>query len=260
MITFFSVPKPWKDHTNVIQRNALKSWKLLDVRIILFGDEPGTEEAAKEFDVEHVPDVKKNKFGTPLINSVFKRAQGRTRSKANGICKTQISFSFKTSKKTALLASNHFDGDFLMIGRRWNMDIKEELEFQDGWEEPLIKKLKASRPWKVDALDYFVFRHGMYSDMPDFAIGRSKWDNWLMGQPHANNIPTLNATKAAYIIHQKHGYEGMTFEYVPGKGKKGQEIKTNYSLYAKYFNRKTVKTVGCEQCSHLIRDGEIVNK
>jgi hypothetical protein len=259
MITFFSVPKPWKDHINTIQRNALRSWKLLDVRIILFGDEPGTKEAAKEFDVEHVPHITKNKFGTPLISSVFKRAQNRTRSRAMAFVNTDIIL-FQSFKETALLASNHFDDKFLMIGRRWNMGIHEELEFQDGWEEPLIEKMKSSRPWKVDALDYFVFRHGMYSDMPDFAIGRSKWDNWLAGQPQANDIPTLNATKAVYIVHQKHGYEGMTFEYVPGKGKKGQEIRTNYSLYAEYFKRKIVKTVGCEQCSHVIRDGEIVNK
>jgi hypothetical protein len=41
MLTLFTTAKPFEGHSGVIQRNALKSWKLLhpDIEIILFGDD-----------------------------------------------------------------------------------------------------------------------------------------------------------------------------------------------------------------------------
>ena len=43
MLTLFSTCKPFHGHNGVIQRNALKSWRLLhpDIEIILFGDDEG---------------------------------------------------------------------------------------------------------------------------------------------------------------------------------------------------------------------------
>ena len=39
MLTLFAVPKPFRDHTAMIQRNAITSWTLLrpHPQIILFG-------------------------------------------------------------------------------------------------------------------------------------------------------------------------------------------------------------------------------
>ena len=48
MLTFFTTAKPFKGHSAIIQRNALKSWTLLDpdIEVILFGDEEGAAEVA----------------------------------------------------------------------------------------------------------------------------------------------------------------------------------------------------------------------
>lgn len=46
MLTIFSYPKPFKGHIDVIQRNAINSWTLLNPKpeIILACDEEGTKE------------------------------------------------------------------------------------------------------------------------------------------------------------------------------------------------------------------------
>src|SRR5882762_1059941 len=61
MITIFTTAKPFTGHSGVIQRNALKSWKELhaDAEVILFGDEEGAAEAAREAGARHVASVKR---------------------------------------------------------------------------------------------------------------------------------------------------------------------------------------------------------
>ncbi len=61
----------------VIQRNAIQSWRSLGpgVEIILMGDDEGTQEAAREFGIRTIPDVARNASGTPLISSLFEKAQ-----------------------------------------------------------------------------------------------------------------------------------------------------------------------------------------
>src|SRR5574340_1281413 len=79
MLTFFSLPKPFRGHIGIIQQNAIRSW--LHLRpgndIILYGDEEGTADFACEFGLCHVPDLKRNEYGTPLIGSMFRNAQTR---------------------------------------------------------------------------------------------------------------------------------------------------------------------------------------
>src|SRR5258708_33627463 len=61
MITIFTTAKPFTGHSGVIQRNALKSWKELhaDAEVILFGDEEGAAEAAREAGARHVGKVER---------------------------------------------------------------------------------------------------------------------------------------------------------------------------------------------------------
>ena len=77
MLTIFSTPKPFRGHIGTIQRNAIQSWKRLhpDVEVILFGDDEGAAEAAREFGLRHVPDVPRNEFGTKLLRGFFEPAQ-----------------------------------------------------------------------------------------------------------------------------------------------------------------------------------------
>src|SRR5262249_58843231 len=77
MITLFAIPKPFRGHIGVIQRNAIESWARLrpTCQIILLGNDDGTFEAAKEFGAEYIPEVGRNEFGTPLLDSAFAAAE-----------------------------------------------------------------------------------------------------------------------------------------------------------------------------------------
>lgn len=62
MLTLFAIPKPFIGNIGVIQRNAIGSWTRLGAgcEVLLFGDEAGTAEIAREHGVHHVPDVARN--------------------------------------------------------------------------------------------------------------------------------------------------------------------------------------------------------
>ena len=77
MFTIFTIPKSFKDHVKVIQRNAIKSWLALwpQCEVILLGDDEGVSDVAAEFGILHIPKIEKNEFGTPLLNSAFNLAQ-----------------------------------------------------------------------------------------------------------------------------------------------------------------------------------------
>lgn len=70
MLTFFTTAKPFEGHSGVIQRNALKSWKLLhpDIEVILFGDDAGSAEIANGLGLRHEPFVERNSFGTKRLS------------------------------------------------------------------------------------------------------------------------------------------------------------------------------------------------
>jgi hypothetical protein len=77
MLTLFAIPKAFRGHTGVIQRNAIGSWARLGrgSRVVLFGDEEGTAVAARESHLDHVPEVARNEFGTPLVSALFHEAR-----------------------------------------------------------------------------------------------------------------------------------------------------------------------------------------
>src|SRR5215831_18620369 len=77
MLTFFTTPKPFVGHIAVIQRNALQSWKCLHpgVEVILFGNDEGAAATCREFGIRHVPEVRRNEYGTTYVASIFDQAQ-----------------------------------------------------------------------------------------------------------------------------------------------------------------------------------------
>src|SRR5207245_4092632 len=79
MITFFATPKPFTGHIGVIQRNAITSWTLLRPRpeIVLVGDDQGTAEIAGDLGLCHIPVVRRNEYGTPLLDDIFAKAEAQ---------------------------------------------------------------------------------------------------------------------------------------------------------------------------------------
>ena len=86
----------------------------------------------------------------------------------------------------------------------------EELFFQEGWEAGLRKHISENGelhvPW---GSDYFIYPRACYQEMPDFAVGRAGWDNWMLFQARWMKWPLVNATGAIDIVHQQHDYSHL---------------------------------------------------
>ena len=85
LLTIFTAPKPFTNpHIATIQRNAIRSWLALpEVEVVLIGEEAGMAEVAVELGVRHIPDVKRNASGTPLMRSPA--MMGMTVQEQNGL-------------------------------------------------------------------------------------------------------------------------------------------------------------------------------
>src|SRR5258706_6882449 len=140
LITLFSAPKPFTDpHIAMIQRNALKSWTLFpEVEVILLGEETGLAEAAKELGVKHLPNVARNESGTPLISSMFQLVRENSHSDLLCIINADVILmsDFAEAAKQAVKLKNKF----VLLSQRWDYDITNPLEFDEGWERHLDVK------------------------------------------------------------------------------------------------------------------------
>src|SRR5579864_4347339 len=133
LLTLFATPKKFEGHIGVIQRNALQSWTRMnpEPEIILFGHEPGTAEAAAEFGLRHIPDVKCNQWGTPLISDLFGQAEKSGRGRILAYVNSDIILFDEFAQ--ALTRVAEWSHHFLMVGRRTDLDIQDEINFDADW-------------------------------------------------------------------------------------------------------------------------------
>lgn len=231
MITFFSTPKPFHGHIGVIQRNAIQSWLRVraDVEVILFGDEEGAAEAARELGIRHVPEVERNPHGTKYLASIFDQAHALARHKL--LCYVNCDIILLDDFRAALAIVAARSKRFLMAGRRWDMNITALIPFeQPDWRQKLraVTQLEGvHRPSQW--IDYFAFSRGLYHQkIPRFVIGRPGWDNWLVWHARASGAAVVDASRAVLAIHQNHDYA-----YHPDGEQgvwHGDEAQQNYAL------------------------------
>ena len=207
MLTIYTTPKPFYGHSAVIQENAIHSWNLLrpECEVIVFGDEEGTAEIASKYHARHVPAVARNKYGTPLVNDIFEKAQ------------QEASYNFLCYVNADIILMNDFiravqrvimrNKRALVIGRRWDIDMERLVDFMTGWEERLKRLVKQEgKPHAETGMDYFVFPRGFFENIPPFAIGRTAWDNWLIYHARMQKVPVINASESIMAVHQNHDY------------------------------------------------------
>src|SRR5579862_9827844 len=129
MITFFSTPKPFRGHIGIIQRNAIQSWKLAhpDAEVILFGNEDGAAEAARDLGARHEPEVDRNALGTPLLSSLFEHADRLARH--DRLCFLNADILLTDDFLAAATRLSHMISRSLMVGRRCDVDITGPLNF-----------------------------------------------------------------------------------------------------------------------------------
>lgn len=214
MITIFTIPKPFVGHIKTIQLNAIRSWLQLQPRcqIILFGNELGVAEAARDLDVQHVPVVAVNEFGTPMLDYTFHAAHRAALNNILCFANTDMILmsSFMKAVEAVAREVNHFHKrKYLVVGRRWNLDITGEINFSRGWERKLTTYVLDPRHGvrgNDHGIDFFVFPRRTFEKIPAFAVGRGFWDNWMVYDALRRNIPVIDISDVTMAIHQNHDY------------------------------------------------------
>jgi len=237
MFTLFALPKPFIGHFDIIQRNAIKSWINLhpSCEILLFGNDKGTAEVASEYGLRHIPEIAQNSSGTPLLNDAFAKAQQLA--KYPTLCYVNADIILMQDCTHAIVQVTQQFDRFLLVGQRWDIDLKETINFSSISEEDFRAQIRQSSTLHdVYAIDYFVFSRGGLGTLPPFAVGRAGWDNWMIYRARYQGIPVIDATPSVVIAHQNHDYShlegGQTAAY------QGIEALQNRMLAGEesYFN------------------------
>jgi len=208
LLTLFTSPKPFTNsHIAVIQRNAIRSWVELgdEIQVILMGDESGVAEVANELGVLHIPSVKRNASGTPLLSSLLSLAREASASPMLAFANADILLfhDFLVGAKQI----NALGKYFLVVGQRWDLEVTEPIDFSQNWQERVLAECnQRGKLHKPTGSDYFIYPRQCFASIPDFAIGRAGWDNWMLYEARQRGWKLIDATTSIHIIHQNHDY------------------------------------------------------
>ncbi len=197
------MPRSFEAEIGVIQANAVGSWRRLKPapEILFISDDPGVAEAAEKYGCRHIPDVRCNEHGTPLVSDVFAKAQKAAGYDVMSYINTDIVLPQSFVGAIGRIRE-HFDR-FLMIGQRRDFYYPHEIDFSDeNWSVRFVKRAqKRGTLHGPTGVDYHCFVQGMYDRVPDFALGRRTWDNWLVWYVLRRGIPVVDATKVVCAVH-----------------------------------------------------------
>ncbi len=230
MLTIFSIPKAFKGHIGVIQRNAIQTWTMLQPRpeVILLGEDEGVAEVCRDLSLQHIPEVATNEFGTPLLSDLFRKAEAAAHFPV--LCYVNADIILLGSFLRAAGLVQQQLPKSLLVSKRINLDVPELLAFDPGWEEALRHRARISGADEhYSGIDVFVFPRGMYPVIPDFAIGRLWFDQWLIKAVRLQNLPVIDASRISPLLHQNHDYNHVA----GGEDQvwRGKEAERNFQLY-----------------------------
>lgn len=237
LVTIFSTPKPFtQPHVSLIQTNALNSWVHLgrEVNVLLIGAEDGVDQAAKKAGVDLLPGVKRNPLGTPLVSSIFELARKNSDSPLMAYVNADI---LLTTEFVSIMHDVRKQSEkFLVVGRRWDLEMEELLDFSGDWESRirLLVKEKA-RLHPAGGSDYFIYPRTCFQWIPDMVIGRAGWDNWMIFEARRQGWQVIDATSSYKVIHQQHDYahlpDGKPHYRLPESNENVARAGGQYAIY-----------------------------
>jgi hypothetical protein len=252
LITIFSAPKPFSDpHIATIQRNAIQSWLHLGetVDVLLIGEEPGLEQVVNDYSLNYIRAVDRNESGTPLVSSLFSIAREWAQSPYMAYVNADILLLpnfVQAAKRVGDLVT-----DFLLIGQRWDLQVDHLLDFSDGWEQRLKTNVSQNGNLHLPAgSDYFIYPRHLFKEIPDFAIGRAGWDNWMIYHAKHQDWMVVDGTPSMTVIHQNHDYS-----HLPGG-------RPHYEQEESFVNEDLAGGQGnlymVLDCDRQIQDGQLL--
>lgn len=219
-VILFTTPRPFEGHYDLIQRNAFWSWSMLAPlpgQIAIFASQEYEGEKAlvlarlyESANFTPVPVLARSSRGVPLMDDLFPRAQELA---GDGICcyvNADIILredAVAVLRQAAETVRQETGSDkALMIARRWNVQVFDRIGFEPGqWWQALWEKVQEQGSLMAEcAIDLFAWYGRPWQYFKPFAIGRYRWDNWLVGMALHWGSPVVDITAALPIIHQSH--------------------------------------------------------
>jgi hypothetical protein len=207
-LTLFTCPKPFRGQFEIIQRNALSSWVRLRPApdILLVGREEGVAEAASQFGVRHAVDLEYESSVAPRADSLFRIAHREARTSHLCFVHTDIILRSDFMECAERLISESVGRPFLGIGSRWNLNVREPLDFKKtGWETSLRTQVAdLGRRNGAEGVDYFIFSRSMFRELPCLTLGSVGFDGTLVYEARRSSIPVVDCSRTILAVHQNH--------------------------------------------------------
>ncbi len=207
-ITIFTTCKPFEGEAAVFQRKALETWSRLEPNtdVLVIGDEPGARKCCESFGLRHHPDVKRNEWGTPLLDSLFRIAEERSTSDV--LCYVNADILLTSELPRVLGRVRDTFERFLVIGRRWNVEAARIREYsQAEGDDALVDLARSSGSLEpvYGGADLFAFPRGLWRALPPFLMGRGRWDSGLILEARRAGTCVIDVTAAITAVHPIHG-------------------------------------------------------
>lgn len=247
---FATIPESFDGSAGTRQRNAIRSWCLLtpEPRIIFTGiDDDSVQWYADSMCIEAV-EIDRSPEGIPLVSAALRTAYEMRDNEDDILCLVNADGIYTRSVLLAInKVADEFD-QFLMVGQRWDLKLDRHLSFLPGWERALTKVAFEHGAKHGDrAMDYLIFRGGWPLDMPDFAVGRTAYDNWMVFKARQEGVPVVNASQDVTLIHQDH-------EDLRKKKRRQPATRRNREL----LWAQTDECWGIGNATHILSNGRLI--
>ena len=240
----YSIVKGFKSEFTHIQRNAIRSWQAVlpgDHHIFLFGDaEPNALEEAVALGVPILPMVYTTS-GAPLLPNVIQKMH-EMRREGDTLCLINADIIIEPQFAAAVRTVEAKFDNFLLVTRRRNVQVDDELDFSTDWHGAL--KALAFQDYTRSGIDVFCYRGDWLKHIPQFGVGRTAWDNWIVGWARSQKVPIVEATQFTVVYHQGHA-----------KYKPADAVQRNQELWNKALMHKDFKHAGTLDSATWLLDG-----
>ena len=246
----YSIVKGFEGEFTHIQRNAIRSWQEVcpEDHIFLFGDaEPNALKEAVALGVPILPMVYTTS-GAPLLPDVIQKMH-KMRREGDTLCLINADIVLEPQFAAAAQTVESKLDNFLLITRRRNVQVDDELDFSKDWHGAL--KALPFKDYTRSGIDVFCYRGDWLKHIPSFGVGRTAWDNWIVGWARRQKVPIVEATQFTIVYHQGHA-----------KHKPADEVRRNQELWNKTPTHKDFKQAGTLDSATwiLTEDGNLTEK
>ena len=263
-VIIFTPCKPFIGDDAWRQEQAIKSWTLLegmDKIIIVIGNDKGTKEICKKYDLIHEPNVK-NLYGIPYVHAMLEMGV-KYADKNDYLLWTNSDMIYYDDMIKNILAFDKIKiqqnlSNFSLIGGR--MDWHNPKVLIDLSNEHFVSNIHLNKKNTVTicqtdsphyecsnhalcGIDYVIHSPTTYINRIDnnLVIAGTRHDMILVGTAILNKFYTCNITNTNPVIHQNHVFKNQ--HYHDNQPKSHILINNN----TKYGNRRLMKSISDAQ-------------